>query len=162
MTTHMSKRLRSSRARVFPFRFDRAPRYILLPLGVTPRTSGVIVAGDRVSIRYGPWRTTLDRRNIRAVTASGPFRAWKAIGLRMSLADRGLTFGTSTSGGVCIRLCQPVSVLTPRWLLAHPALTVTVDQPGELVRLLRPSRLRQLGPAKLASSAAARVAGRSR
>ena len=158
----MSKLPGSSQARVFPFRFDRAARYILLPLGVTPRTSGVIVADGRVSIRYGLWRSTLDRRNIRAVTASGPFRAWKAIGLRMSLADRGLMFGTSTSGGGCIRLCQPVGVLTPRWLLAHPALTVTVDQPGELVRLLRPGRLRQLGPAKLVSSAAARVAGRPR
>jgi hypothetical protein len=155
----MSKLPRSSQEQVFPFRFDRAARYILLLLGVTPRTSGVVIADGQVSIRYGPWRTTLDRRNIRVVTASGPFRAWKAIGLRMSLADRGLTFGTSTSGGVCIRLCQPVGVLTPGWLLAHPALTVTVDQPGELFRLLRPGRLRQLGPAKLASRAAARVAG---
>ena len=101
MTMQMSKRPRSSQARVFPFRFDRAARYILLLLGVTPRTSGVIVADDRVSIRYGPWRSTLDRRNIRAVTAFRAVRAWKAIGLRMSLADRSLTFGTSTSGGCC-------------------------------------------------------------
>lgn len=126
------------RARVFAFRFDRPARVVLLALGVTHATSGVEVAGGQVSIRYGPWRTTVDRRNIRAVTASGPFSAWKAIGPRVSLADRGLTFGTSTHGGVCIQLRQPVGVLAPRQLLAHPALTVTVDRPTELVRLLRP------------------------
>lgn len=114
MTMQMSKLSRSSQVQVFPFRFERAARYILLVLGVTPRTSGVVIADGGVSIR------------------------------------------------------QPVGVLTPRWLLAHPALTVTVDQPGELVRRRRPGRLRQLGwlrqlgPARLAGGAAARVAGRSR
>ena len=127
-------------ARFFPFRFDRVARYLLVVLGVTPATSGIEVTGGQLLIRYGPWRTTVDRRNIRAVTASGPFKAWKAIGPRMSLADRGLTFGTSTRGGVCIELRRPIAVLAPRRLLAHPAVTVTVDQPGELVRLLRPSR----------------------
>lgn len=131
-------------ARVFPFRFDRAARYLLLPLGVTPATSRVELADGQLLIRFGPWRATVDRRNIRAVTASGPFSPWKAIGPRVSAADRGLTFGTSTRGGVCIRLRQPVGVLAPRRLLAHPAVTVTVDQPGELARLLRPARARLL------------------
>lgn len=136
----ISKGLRpgSGQARFFSFRFGQAARCVLLALGVTPATSGVEVTGRRLLIRYGPWRTTLDRRNIRAVTATGPFRAWKAIGPRISFADRGLTFGTSTRGGVCIELRQPVGVLVPRRLLAHPAVTVTVDRPAELIRLLRP------------------------
>jgi hypothetical protein len=58
----------------------------------------------------------------------------------VSLADRGLTVGTSTRGGVCIRLRQPIGALVPGKLLAHPAVTVTVDEPAELVRLLRPGR----------------------
>jgi hypothetical protein len=62
-----------------------------------------------------------DRRNIRAVTASRPFKARKALGPRVSAADRGLTFGTSTRGGVCIQL----------W-------------PAELVRLLRPGLMNLL------------------
>ncbi len=128
----------TGQARFFPFRFDRAARYVLLALGVTPATSGVDVTGQQVLIRYGPWRTTVDRRNIRAVSATGPFKAWKAIGPRVSFADRGLTFGTSTGDGVCIELRQPVAVLLPRRLLAHPAVTVTVDRPAQLIRLLRP------------------------
>jgi len=138
MSKPLTSRLAARKARVFAFRFDRAGRLLLPALGVTPVTSRVEVAGGRVLIRYGPWRTMVDRRNIRAVTASGPFSAWKAIGPRVSLADRGLTFGTSTRGGVCIQLRQPAGVLAPRRLLAHPAVTVTVDRPAELVRLLRP------------------------
>jgi hypothetical protein len=128
----------SGRLGVFPFRFDRVARCLLVPLGVTPATSGVQVTRGRVLIRYGPWRATIDRSDIRAVRAAGPFKAWKAIGPRVSLADRGLTLGTSTRSAVCIELRQPIGVLMPRRLLAHPAVTVTVDRPGELVRLLRP------------------------
>jgi hypothetical protein len=134
----------SGQARVFPFRFDRAARYLLPALGVTPATSRVQVADGQVLISFGPWRATVDRRNIRAVRVTGPFKAWRAIGLRMSLADRGLTFGTSTRGGVCIEFRQPIAVLAPRWLLAHPAVTVTVDRPGDLVRLLRRRRVNVL------------------
>jgi hypothetical protein len=37
-------------------------------------------------------------------------------------------------------LRQPIGALVPGKLLAHPAVTVTVDEPAELVRLLRPGR----------------------
>jgi hypothetical protein len=128
----------------FRFRFDRAARYLLPVLGVTPATSRVEVTGGQLVIRYGPWRTTVDRRNIQAVRATGPFSGWKAIGPRLSLADRGLTFGTSARGGVCIQLRRPVAALMPGRLLAHPAVTVTVERPRELVRLLRPSWVKRL------------------
>jgi hypothetical protein len=76
---------------------------------------------------------------------SGPDGIWavqrlEGDGARVSLADRGLTVGTSTRGGVRIRLRQPIGALVPGKLLAHPAVTVTVDEPAELVRLLRPGR----------------------
>jgi hypothetical protein len=130
----------------FSFRFDPAARYLLMALGVTPGTTGIRVTGGQVSVRYGPWHTTIDRRNIRAVTASGPFTSWKAIGPRLSLADRGLTFGTGTRGGVCIQFRRPVAVLAGQ-LLPHSALTVTVDRPRELIRLLRPGLLNRISAA---------------
>jgi len=150
-TNRLFKSGSTETVRVFPFRFDQTARYILPILGVTPATSRVEVTGGRVLIRYGPWRVTVDRRNIRAVTASGPFKAWKAIGPRLSIADRGLTFGTSIRGGVCLQMRHPVGVLAPRQLLAHPALTVTVDDPGALIRLLRPGLLRRLSLRELLS-----------
>ena len=53
---------------------------------------------------------------------------------RLSLADRGITFATSTRQGVCITFREQVSALAP--FMKHPALTVTVDEPERLAELL--------------------------
>jgi hypothetical protein len=75
-------RLPSGKPRVSAFRFGRTARLWLPVPGVAPGNSRVEVVGGQVLIRYGPWRATVDWRNIRAVTASGPFKAWKALGPR--------------------------------------------------------------------------------
>jgi hypothetical protein len=130
--------------RRFAFRFDRAARLLLAPLAVTPATSEVRVGRHDLRIRYGPWRLRIDRAHIRAARVTGPFRWWKAIGPHLSLADHGLTLGTTTHGGVCLELARPVAWLAPRGLLDHPAVTLTVDRPAELARLLRPRLVRRL------------------
>ena len=94
-------------------------------------TAHVTITGDRLVARFGPWscETTLD--NIVSVELTGPYRAYRAIGPRGSFADRGLTFGTTTAGGVCLCFCEPVRGLDPAGLIAHPGLTVTVaDREG--------------------------------
>lgn len=141
---------RTGGMRHFDFRFDRVARLPLLFIGVTPLTCGVDVSRGEVRIGFGPWRVTLDRRNVRAAEVTGPFSGWKAIGPRLSLADRGLTLGTTRQAGVCIRLVQPVRLM--RWLRfpAHPAVTVTVDRPDELARLLRRPLARLAGPLRRA------------
>jgi hypothetical protein len=60
----------------------------------------------------------------------------KVLGARLSLADRGLTFGSDTAGGVCIRFAEPVRGLVPFGLLRHPGLTVTVTTPDLLLTRL--------------------------
>ena len=132
--------IRTAGPRHFDFRFDRPARYLLAALGVTPATSGVDVGPETIDIRYGPWRVSLDRSNVQEVSVSGPFSAWRAIGPRLSLADRGVTFGTSTQAGVCLALRQPVAALAPGWLLTHPGITLTVDRPEDLASLLTPVR----------------------
>lgn len=63
--------------------------------------------------------------------SSRPARAYRAIGPRGSLTDRGLTFGTTTAGGVCLCVAEPIHGLDPFGLVAHPGLTVTVaDREG--------------------------------
>lgn len=126
--------------RHFEFRFDRPARYLLAALGITPRTSGVDVGRRKLRIRFGPWRLAIDRRNVRSASVAGPFSPWRAIGPRLSLADRGVTFGTTTRAGVCVALWRPVAALAPRRLLTHPAITLTVDRPAELARLLKRGR----------------------
>ncbi|WP_239155011.1 hypothetical protein [Amycolatopsis sp. FDAARGOS 1241] len=67
---------------------------------------------------------------------TGPFHAVRALGPRLSLADHGLTLGTSTARGVCIRFHHAVPGLDPFGLLRHPALTVTVDEPDLVARAI--------------------------
>ena len=71
---------------------------------------------------------------------TGPFSAGGRSHSRLSLVDRSVTFGATTRVGVCVALWQPVATLSPRWLLAYPEVTLTVDRPVELTRLLRRGR----------------------
>lgn len=137
MTINAARRARprsAAGARHFDFRFDQPARYLLAALGVTPATD---VGAEGLRIWYGPRRLSVDRRNVPAASVTAPLSAWRAIGPRLSLADCGATFGATTRAGVCVALWQPVAALAPRWLLTYPAVTLTVDRPVELARLLR-------------------------
>ncbi len=57
----------------------------------------------------------------------------KSVGVRLSMVDRGITFGTNGDRGVCIRFHRPVPAADPFGLLRHPATTVTVADPEGLV-----------------------------
>ena len=46
---------------------------------------------------FGPWVCRTAPSNVRAVSLTGPYRWYRAIGPRLSLADHGLTFGTTTT-----------------------------------------------------------------
>ena len=94
---------------VFPFRIDSRFRLPLLVYGVTASRAEVRVDADRLRLRFGPWSVDTPLGNISHIEVTGPYRWWKAIGIRMSLVDRGITFGTTPSAGICLQLSQPVS-----------------------------------------------------
>ncbi|MEH0934727.1 hypothetical protein [Micromonospora psammae] len=119
------------------FRFDPPFRLPLALLGVRPETSWVTVDDEAVEIRFGPWRLRTTRGNVTGAEISGPYRWWRAIGPHLSLADGGVTFGSSTATGVCIRLAAGVPALVPGPWLRHPAVTVTVTDPDALLGVLR-------------------------
>ncbi len=111
----------------FDFAFDSATRWLLALVGVTPSTAHVTLTDDdRLVARFGPWslETTLD--NIHGMCVTGPYRAYRAIGARLSMVDRGLTFGSSTAGGVCLLLREPVPGLEPTGRIRHPGVTLTL------------------------------------
>jgi hypothetical protein len=91
----------------FDFRFD--PRYarLLSLVGVRPGRAEVMVDGSTFDARFGPWHCTCPLDNIDGVETTGPYQPWKVIGPHLSLADRGLTFGTNTERGLCIRFPVP-------------------------------------------------------
>ena len=96
----------------FPFRFDLVSRPALLALGVHSGNADVTLTDDdRFVARFGRWVVDTPLSNIDCVEVTGPYRSYKAIGLRGSWVDQGITFGTSTKGGVCVTFHEPVKNL---------------------------------------------------
>lgn len=94
--------------------------------------NGLRLDAGGLSVRLGPWLVTTPLDNLAGAAVTGPYRPWRALGPHLSLADRGLTLGTTTERGVCLSFRGPVRGLDPWGLVRHPGLTVTVDEP-ELV-----------------------------
>jgi len=112
-------------ATTFPFAFDaRFAPMALVTAGAHAGNSSVVLDDDQLVVRFG-WlgvRTPVD--NIKDVQITRDYRWFKAIGARLSLSDRGATYGSNTAGGVCVCFHEPVRALP---VAASPGLTVTVE-----------------------------------
>jgi hypothetical protein len=120
----------------FDFEFSQPLSWPLALLGVTPWTAHVDVSDEQLAVRFGPWSLTTPLSNVEGAAITGPYLPFKVLGAHISLADRGVTFGTTWRRGVCIRFRRPVSGALPAGLVRHPAATVTVADPERLVGLL--------------------------
>jgi hypothetical protein len=120
----------------FGFAFSPVLSWPLALLGVTPWTAHVDVTDEDLIVRFGPWSLTTPRWNVEGASVTGPYLPFRVLGTHLSLADRGVTFGTSWHRGVCVRFREPVAAALPTGLLKHPAVTVTVEDPEGLVALL--------------------------
>jgi hypothetical protein len=117
----------------FPFAFDYPLAAPLVGLGITPFTAHVDLSRDGwFGVRFGPWRLRTPVANLGAAHITGPYHALRVLGPRISLADRGVTFGTNTRQGLCIELREPVAAALPKGLVRHPGVTVTVRDPERL------------------------------
>lgn len=121
----------------FAFDFDGRYRRFLSALGVRPETAGVDVGATDVTVRFGRWRCTTAIANVRDVCMTGDYKAYRVIGPRLSLADRGVSFGTNTHIGVCLLVRTPVRALDPLGVLRHPGITVTVRDPERFAATVR-------------------------
>ena len=99
------------------------PRRLLGP------RSGLELDAAGLRVRFGPWLVETPLSNLAGAEATGPYRVLRVFGVRLSLVDRGLTFGTTTRGGVCLRFREPVRGIDPWGRIRHPGLTVTVSEP---------------------------------
>src|SRR3712207_415632 len=76
------------------FEFDPRYAFSLGLLGVRPSTAEVRVTDDgRLEVDFGPWRVRTALTNVTGAQVTGPYRAFRAIGPHVSLADRGVSFG---------------------------------------------------------------------
>jgi hypothetical protein len=119
----------------FPYAVDN--RFVLMwaPFGLRPSKDGVTLTDDgRFTASFGfvHFETPLD--NVAEAHITTGYRWWTAIGVRGSMVDDGLSFGTNTAGGVCVHFHEKVpSRIRPS---GHSALTVTVADLTGLVAAL--------------------------
>lgn len=106
---------------------------------MTPNSARINVENGELAVRFGPWRLRTPLSNIASTERSGPYKAYRAIGVRGSLADSGVTFGTTTEGGLCVLFKERVSGLLPFGLRKHEGMTVTPEDIEGLERALRSS-----------------------
>jgi hypothetical protein len=74
--------------------------------------------------------------NVTGAHVTRNYRWWTAFGVRASMVDDGLSFGTNHSAGVCIHFAEKVP--SPFRRNGHSALTVTVADLEGLTTALRP------------------------
>ena len=108
--------------RRFPIRVGRKSRPLLRLFGVKGDNAYVDL-GDEVDARFGWARVRTPIGNIESWRIEGPWLWITAIGVRMSVRHRDLTFGGSHHGGVRINFKLP-----QRWARFNvPAIYVPAD-----------------------------------
>lgn len=123
------------------FAIDPRYRGVLRLFGVATGQDAYVGLDDSVfTVRFGYWAMRTPVANLADAGLAGPFSALKALGVRLSLADRGITFGTNAVQGVCLRFHRPVPGIEPFGLLRHPGVTVTVEDPQGLVEAVAQRR----------------------
>jgi hypothetical protein len=114
----------------FDFDFSRRVQRWNQLFAVNPRTAYLLIDDGALIAHFGRWTLTTTLDNIVDATITGPYRLWRVAGpARLSLADRGLTFATTTRTGLCLTFRSPVPGIDPLGIVRHPNLTVTVKRP---------------------------------
>jgi hypothetical protein len=108
--------------RQFPIRVGRRSRPLLRLFGVGAGNAYVDV-DDELDAHFGRFRVRTALTNITSWRIEGPWLWITAIGVRMSIRHRDVTFGGSPRGGVRVNFRDPVRLGPFR----VPALYVTVE-----------------------------------
>jgi hypothetical protein len=109
----------------FPYEFDNRFAPMWACFGARPSRDGVTLTDDgKFEATYGFFKVSTSLDNVDDAHITRGYRWWTAVGVRGSMADDGLTFGTNTRGGVCVHFRDKVHRVIG--LRDHSALTVTV------------------------------------
>ena len=118
------------KAMYFPYRFDKRWNALFFALGVDDKDGVTINSKGELIATFGRFKvkTTLD--NIDHTLVTGPHRWYTAVGLRLSLADDGLTFGTNHRKGLSIAFVEKIPKVIG--FRKHSTLWVSVADPEGL------------------------------
>lgn len=108
----------------FPIRLGPRSRPLLRVFGVRSQDDAYLEVGpDGIDARFGFGRATTPIANIVRWRIEGPWRWITAIGIRMSVRHRDLSFDGSAHGGIRLDFRDPIRVGP----LRVPALYASVD-----------------------------------
>ena len=114
-------------SRRFAYAIDKRYWPLLLLFGLRASRDGVRLTDDGslvATFGFVKLKTPLD--NVTEAHITRDYRWWTAFGVRASMADDGLSFGTNNRAGVCIHFAEKVPSRLRR--SGHSALTVTVAE----------------------------------
>jgi hypothetical protein len=108
----------------FPIRIQPNLKVLLLAFGVHDDGRALVrLADGRFSATFGRFQATTPLANVERWDITGPYRSWRAFGVRRSIGQHDLTFGGSAHGGLRVHFRQPVRAAR----LMNSELYVTVD-----------------------------------
>lgn len=120
----------SNKQGFFPYRVDKRWTLMFTGLGLKD-TDGVHLSDDgQLRATYGRVEVTTPLTNIDHTLVTADHRWYTAVGLRLSLADDGLTFGTNHHAGLCIEFVEKIPKVIG--FKDHSALWVSVADPAGL------------------------------
>lgn len=122
----------------FPYLFDQRWSVLILALRVRDADGVTVSAKGQLIATFGRFKVTTPLDNIDHTVVTGPHRWYTAVGLRLSLTDDGITFGTNHRKGLSIAFVKKV----PRviGLRKHSSLWVSVADPEGLAALIESRR----------------------
>lgn len=116
--------------RFFPYDLDNRWALLFKVLGVN-ESDGVHLTDDgRLLATFGRVKVETPISNIDHTLATADHRWYTAVGLRLSFADDGLTFGTNNRAGLCIEFVDKIPKVIG--FKDHSALWVSVADPEAL------------------------------
>ncbi len=118
------------KAKYFPYRLDKRWNALFFALSVDDEDGVTITGKGELIATFGRFnvKTTLD--NIDHTLVTGPHRWYTAVGLRLSLTDDGLTFGTNHRKGLSIAFVHKIPKVIG--FKNHSTLWVSVADPHGL------------------------------
>ena len=93
----------------YPIRIgDRSRLFLRIAFGVTPERAWTEISDEAVTVQFGRFGITTPLANVARYRIEGPWRWITAIGVRMSLRHRDISFAGSPRGGVRVDLRERV------------------------------------------------------
>ena len=127
--------MKPSKPKFFPYRLDKRWTPLFLALGIKSDDGVTVFPNGDLVATYGRFKvkTTLD--NIDHTEITGPHRWYTAVGLRLSMTDDGITFGTNHHKGLSIAFGKRISRVIG--LRKHSLLWVSVADPEGLAKAIQ-------------------------